>query len=679
MPRFHGSLRRPSPGIQPVFRVGFGKWAVLLRLSAAFLLVGSLAWPALANWPGADRDPHPCLYVTAKDVARMRAALTPAELDTLAKKSFPESLDALGNVDELVLAALVAGNANAEKAVAVIAQQAFDRLLAAMPATIEKGVGPHAYARQAGLAASLADAALANKALPVEQRAKLWQSIERVNVLLHDTNYWNPKIGKCSLNPNMATSANGYRVTFAALIPSHPKARGWFDAGLSGLKQEVSDWVDPNGGMIECPHYSMVILDQWIAAFVIARNANAPDNGHLFHPNLRKAIEWFGNISTPRDAKCQNFRRLPSLGHTYANERTNMFGTMAALWRERDAGFAAEMAWMHREQGEFTEPGILSYYPGLMGYRRFFSPAGVAPRAPRWKSMVYPETGVLLRNTSGSERETVLHVIAGRNHSHYFNDSGSITVWGKGRELCTEDDYQNRRNPDSRAAHSMPDKPATFNEERVMAVREFLAGEQLDYFRGTRRGWQRQIAFAKDADPLGPNYFVVADTLDAKSAPTIWRLFLGGKIESAPSGVTIRGPEDVDMDVVFTRPAGAKPTIHGDHIQLAVPSPGTVTVVLYPRLKTEPPPSIAALADGRGVLVRTNVGSDAVFLNPEAFTHQGDGWTFEGRAGLVRTRGGQRSESRVGPCDVAPGWPGGDRELRSIPWEGPQFPVFPDE
>lgn len=647
--------------------------------SAAILFVLAAVGPAAANWPGADRDPHPCLYVTAADVARMRSALTPAELDALAKKTFPDAFDAIGNVDELVLAALVAGNANAERSVALVAQQAFDRLLAAMPATIEKGVGPHAYARQAGMAASLADAALANKALPAEQRVKLWHAIERVNVLLHDPNYWNLKTGKCSLNPNMATSANGYRVTFAALIPSHPQAKGWFEAGYAGLKQEVANWVDPHGGMIECPHYSMVILDQWVAAFVIARNAKVTDDGNLFHPNLRKAIEWFGNISTPRDAKSQNFRRLPSLGHTYAHERTNMFGTMAALWRERDPRFAAEMAWMHREQGEFTEPGILSYYPGLLGYRRFFLPTGITPRAPQWKSAVYPETGVLLRNTSGSDRETVLHLIAGRNHSHYFNDSGSITVWGKGRELCTEDDYQNRRNPDSRAAHSMPDKPSTFNEERVMAVREFFAAEQLDYVRGTRRGWQRQIAFAKDADPLGPNYFVVADTLDAKSAPTIWRLFLGGKIEPSTGGVTLRGPEDVDMDVVFTRPANAKPTIHGDHIQLAVSTPGTVTVVLYPRLRTEPPPSITPIADGRGVMVRTQLGSDVMLLNPEPFAFQGEGWKFDGHAGLVRMRGGQRRETRVGPCEVAPGWPDGDRELRSIRWEGPQFPVFPDE
>ena len=79
---------------------------------------------------------------------------------------------------------------------------------------------------------------------------------------------------------------------------------------------------------------------------------------------------------------------------------------------------------------------------------------------------------------------------------------------------------------ESRSVDSMPDQPAAFNEERVMTIREFSAAKDLDYVRGTRRGWQRQIAFVKDGNPLGPNYFVIADTLDAESVPTVWRLYL---------------------------------------------------------------------------------------------------------------------------------------------------------
>jgi hypothetical protein len=634
----------------------------------SFVILFTLASSAAASWPGADKDPHPCLYVTARDVAKTRAALSEAELDALGAMKFADHFDGTGKADDLVFAALVAGNANAEQAAVKVAFEAIDKLLAAMPATIEKGTGPHAYARPAGLAAGLADAALAGKAITPEQRTQLLDKIVQVNRLLHHPNYWDPKNGKGYLLPNMATTANGYRITFAALIPSHPEAKGWFEAGYQGLVQEVEDWIDPQGGMIECPHYSMVIFDQWIAGFLIARNAGAPNDGNIYNPKLVKAIEWFGNISTPRDAKGQDFRRLPSLGHTYANERTNGFGTMAGVWKDRDPKFAAEMAWMHKEQGDFRQPGILSYYPGMMGYRRFFLDSGVKPRPPAWTSAAYSETGVLLRNTIASDRETVLHLIAGRNHSHYFNDSGSITIWGKGRELCTEDDYQNRRNKDSRAAHSMPGKPATFNEEGVMALQEFSTSPVFDYVRGTRRGWQRQIAFAKDADPLGPNYFVIADTLDEKSVPTTWRLFLGGKIVPTAGGVMLQGPEDVDMDVIFVRPAGAKSTIHGDHIQLSVKSAGTVTVVIYPRLKTERPPRVTSLAGGWGVAVQTAKGTDRIFLDPKPVAFKSGKITFDGKAGLVRDWGGKQTHFKVGPCEVAPGWEVGDRELRMIRW-----------
>jgi hypothetical protein len=213
----------------------------------------------------------------------------------------------------------------------------------------------------------------------------------------------------------------------------------------------------------------------------------------------------------------------------------------------------------------------------------------------------------------------------------------------------------------------------------TLRVEAFSTSPAFDFVAGRKSAWRRQIAFSKDADPFGPNWFVVADTFDAKPVPTIWRLFLRGRIVPRASGVTLEGTEDVDLDVIFVRPAGAQPTIHADHIQLAVAAAGTVTAVLYPRSKTEPSPKVAPLAGGRGVTVTTAHGTDTVFLDPETVTHQAGGLSFEGKAGLVRDRNGKRTEAKVGPCDVTPGWEGGDRELRTLRREGPQHPVFPDE
>ena len=96
-----------------------------------------------------------------------------------------------------------------------VAFQAIDKLIAAMAVTIQKRVGPHAYSRQAGLAASLADAALAGNAIIPAQRTQLLNKIVQVNIMLHHPDYWDPKTGKSSLNPNMTTSANGCRSNYS--------------------------------------------------------------------------------------------------------------------------------------------------------------------------------------------------------------------------------------------------------------------------------------------------------------------------------------------------------------------------------------------------------------------------------------------------------------------------------
>ena len=131
--------------------------------------------------------------------------------------------------------------------------------------------------------------------------------------------------------------------------------------------------------------------------------------------------------------------------------------------------------------------------------------------------------------------------------------------------------------------------------------------------------------------------------------------------------------------VVFVRPAGAKPSIHGDHIQLSVTAAGTVTAVLYPRFKSEEPPRVTPLANGQGVTVQTSKGTDIIFLDPDPISFNSDKIAFVGKAGLVRNWGGKQTEVKAGPCDVAPGWEDGDRELRMIRWDGPQYPSFPDE
>ena len=83
----------------------------IFRITLFTLLIacGSARSEVAPAWPGADKDPHPCLYVTAQDVAKIRAALSEGELAALSMMKFAAHFDGTGKPDELVFAALVAG------------------------------------------------------------------------------------------------------------------------------------------------------------------------------------------------------------------------------------------------------------------------------------------------------------------------------------------------------------------------------------------------------------------------------------------------------------------------------------------------------------------------------------------------------------------------------------------
>jgi len=654
------------------------RYMTALLLTVLMTGVPLRAEEMILSWKGHAKVSHPRLYISAKDLPRIKQ--THATYIEESRKKFNHHAGLEGNgMDRFVVESLFGASPHVQKSLVVETVSMLKMTISAIEGTLDWGKGPHHAARRFGEAVGLADIALSFESIGPKDRAEILALIARIGYMTNDPKYWEVGSKKAGYLPNMTSSAYGYRATIAALIPSHPMAKKWLDTAMKEIRRELDEWMDSAGGMVECPHYSMVILDQWLGACLAARNAGAANDGYLYDERMRKAIEWFANISTPRDPRNDNLSRMPTFGHTYANERTCAFGIMAYLWKDKDPNFAAQMQWMHLQQGSFMQPGILSYYPALNGYRPYLVDPSIKPQKPDWKSTCYPETGVLLRNTVGA-RETSLYMIAGRNHSHYFNDSGSIVIWGKGRELSHDDDYQKRRNEDSRAAHSMVDKPATYNEERVMALTEFHSTDDFDYTSGIRRGWRRQIGFVKDKDPMAPSYFIVTDTLDGKSAPTIWRLFLlATNIVPHKTGVTVIGQDDVDMDIFFLRPGKVVPKIKLDkeHISVAIHDAGSLSAILYPRMKTEKAPVVTTIADGKGAKVVTAAGTDYVFLNPEPFSFEQGKVSFKGKAGVITVRKGKQARSIPGTCEVKADWPG-DRQLRMIRWPGLQYPRFPD-
>ncbi|MBI2440308.1 MAG: hypothetical protein HYV35_02940 [Lentisphaerae bacterium] len=498
------------------------------------------------------------------------------------------------------------------------------------------GKAPHGTKNFFDSMLNLTDAALFADAMTDEERERIRAQAAFLGYVVQRPDYWSPARG-FGANPNMTTFVAGFQTTIGCLISSHPLARTWVSEGL---------WL-------EAPHYAMASYDQISACFLMARNAGFAD--HVFDPRMKKIAEWFAKISTPPDARLKGWRHLPPIGNTYKFEPSSEFGHVASIWKERDPAFAAEMQWMFLQQGAQKMPSVGGFPAAFAGYRGLFIDTNIAAKAPAYGSELFPENGVVLRNAYPSERETMLHMIAGSHYQHYDYDSGSITLWGKGRIVADEFGYYDRAPV---ADQSMLETPLSSGLD--MRIKEFAPSQQFDYVRGVLGGWTRQIAFIKDSDPLAPNYFVICDTL-SKPAPATWRLWLTcTQVTLSAQGALVAGQEDVDTDVFFTRPAQVKLlteektrktyglNTNAVYCQTQWTQTGLIatqahglgfTAVLYPRLKSEPPPKFTALADGQAVRVQTPAGTDYVFLSAEPFSFKEGDIAFTGTVGAIQTRG----------------------------------------
>ena len=617
-------------------------------------------------WKG-DHENYPRALVTKQDVERFRqslADLTPYTNAIPGYLSIPPETVTQFSMEPLIMAYLATGDAALGKHLGDCAESMLERTIyrVMMQPDMPFGSAPHHF-QDIGASALLADAALACPELDPALRERMLAQIAFLGYTVNRPDYWSGARGFAA-NPNMTTSVLGYQTTIACEISDHPLAKEWAQEGMAQLKAQVDEWADDNGGWLEAPHYAMVSCDQILASFVMARNAGF--NEYLYEPKLRKFLDWFSKISTPPDSRIKGWRHLPPVGNTYLQEPTGEFGIVAYLFRDKDPEWAAQMQWMYHQQGAWPEPGIGGGYPGFAGYRALMLDPQLPEKPPPWQSELFPETGVVLRNTYNFERETYLYMIQGNNHAHYDDDSGSVVIWGKGRIISDDFGYY----VPQRSEHSMVESPLAGD---VMRVTDFAPAERLDYVRGVQGGWTRQIAFVKDPDPLGPNYFVINDTLPA-SAPTNWRLYLlANKVTLGPHGAWVEGKEDVDTDLFFALPTevplktvaathtatGLDP--EGRQVALEMTQIGLVAstqreqvfnVVVYPRLKNEPPPTFAALAEGRGVKVETPAGTDYVFLSNEPFTYKEGDVEFTGTVGAVQVRAGTPELSLGAPGKI---------------------------
>jgi hypothetical protein len=604
--------------------------------------------------------PHPRLLLTPADVAALRAAAV-ADTNALAASVARALRDPINrfNSGPFIRAFLASDNPELGRRLALSALAAIQECvddLVRQDRLIALGFAPH-HLQSIVTSLGLADAALAGEEnfLPGEiERIKAQAAF--IAYTLARPDYWSPERG-FSANPNMTTSVRGYQVALACLIPSHPLAKAWVEEGLKEMRRQIDDWSDANGGWLEAPHYAMVSFDQILGAFLMARNAGFGDD--VFRPKMRKVIEWFGKTATPPDSRIGGFRHKPPVGNTYLREPNGEYGVVAAVWKKRDPAFASELQWLYEQHNRYAEPGIGGGYPALAGFRDLLLDPAIPARPPAYGSELFPETGAVLRNAYPSARETYLYMILGRNHAHYDMDSGSITFWGKGRILADDFGYYGWAPAED---HNLLRSPAAANAG-TMRPESFHTSPAADYVRGRSADWTREVLLVKDADPLAPNYVVLADTLATVPTSAVWQLWCTATSVTPrrASGAFVEGLEDVDMEIFFAAPAapalttetktrrsgsGLFPDWHWGPMEstqiglLAAVAPGTnCLAVLYPHLKTEASPAFESIANGRGVRIRHPAGVDYVFAGRERIAFKDDKVDFEGTVGVVQFRG----------------------------------------
>jgi hypothetical protein len=595
--------------------------------------------------------PHPGLFLTPQELERVKRTVKvdPERLAALRTKPvFPYQMD------EQVTYFLATGDVelgrNLARKACELVQQAVDGFVH-QDRLRNQGSCPHHRTTTVMWSAILGDLALSPGILTPPERSRLKAQLAFLGYTLASPTFHSPERGY-QANPNMTTTARGMLGLVACCLPQHPQARDWAQIAIEEIQRELETWCDDQGGWLEAPHYMTVSMDAIVSVALALRGKGFGDTEWAYHPRLKKAMAWLAKISTPPDPRLNGDRRMPEIGNTYLGERTCLPGWAAWIWRDRDPTYARNMQWMWLAQGKPQTLGIGGAYPGLQGYAMVILDETLPAAPPAWNSELFPDTGAVLRAHFPSERETYLHYIQGRMHQHYDYDEGSFILWGKGQPLCEDFGYYGRA---PAADHSRVDDGFIEQLGNEGQIREFAAGA-VDYLRGERAGWHRQILFVKDEDPLGPNYFVVRDSvLSGREAD--WRVWIAADepldVDTNPVRATGRfaadlvvffaeGPDGKRASEQITRRSGAsgfssqESTQRSLHVKMPPDQP--VTAVLYPVMKDQPTPQFTLLAGGRAVRIASSYGTDYVWLGLEGFPFSAEGLDVQGKAGAVQVR-----------------------------------------
>lgn len=503
-------------------------------------------------------------------------------------------------------------------------------------------------------------------------------------------------------NPNMTVMACEARAKSASLIKDHPAFREWGTVTLALMREFFTRFTFPSGAPYENPHYTLGVTMGWAAiANEVLLEAGIGDafDTELFRSSMRFVMNWL----TPPDPRFLGHRLVLPLGNGSYQSVPPSFGeSYAAYFKSRDPKLAAELQWF-----------VNQTLPDDKKLRI------VEDKQPELKSGWWKDYGVIFRHGFGTKHETLMHLLAGKCFGHYEMETDHMvySIYAKGQpiHLSFGNGYFpmfNRpwlRNRISFGTH-MIEAP----ERNRIEVTDASFSPQVEYFHAERETdqllpyegeypmlndkglqwaaeentrfaktieqwdspdrfmpmtvWHRQMLFLKDADPKGPNYFVLRDNFSGvptkETDLSLW--FLAKQMTENAGVYHFDGQCDVDMDVFVATPAAGSFKPHTDkygHVQqpygrlvgfdpkyfpdgklredqllLRVHQPpgNGYLVVLYPRLKeNDPPAKFERLAESV-VRVETPLSTDTVFADFKPVKFANDQLSFEGVAGAVR-------------------------------------------
>ena len=499
-------------------------------------------------------------------------------------------------------------------------------------------------------------------------------------------------------NPNMSIMAVEARAKSSALIKDHPMFRAWGADTVQLLRENLARFSRDSGATYENPHYTLgVTFAMAMEANKILVDNNIGDGcaGEAFKNNVRFFLHWV----TPPDPRFLGKRMVIPIGNcSYQSVPRPMATALIEYFKTSDPQLASQVQWWANQT--HTDKDQIKI---------------IADAVPALTSKKFDDYGLYFRHGFGTPYETMLHLFAGNcdGHAEWEADQMTYTLYAKGQPINLHfgNGYfpmfcrpwmRNRVSIDHKFEVSERNQTdviaAAFNPSTEYA-RAFRTVDQLRAINGEvpilgpdgkwsaeesknwsasatnieqipPTTWYRQFLFLKDADPKGPNYFVIRDTFGGQpTRPTdVSYWFLANKMERDGNTFRFDGQCKVDMDLFINTPQNTEPeTGKHSHIQqpygrdaslfdpkfhpdgklgetqlfvrFKQPAGKGYMAVLYPRLKEDGKVEEAAkftrLTDNV-VRVETPIATDYALLDSASFEFKDDKVDFSGMATSVR-------------------------------------------